>query len=165
MITNHLAKPSRKDAMRLTRNEKLAMLWMYQVDTVLNDVAVELSGRLGMVDGGEERLKRIAEETDQLIEDLRVTIPENQRMNIHHTAKDCEMRLAPKATPQKTSIVMQKEEYRTLVDFARARCQDCTEDDVSCGKCELYQLLTVITPLDDYHSVFLCPYNLGKWKN
>ena len=75
------------------------------------------------------------------------------------------MRLAPKATPSKTSVVMQKEEYRSLVDMARIKCTECAEDDVSCEACELFQLLTVINPLDEYHGRFLCPYNLGKWRN
>lgn len=165
MKTPHLKIPSRSDAMRLRRSEKIAMMWMYQVGTVLEEVPKDLEERLEMIENGKERVKKLQEDSEALIEELRVTIPEAQRVNLHHTAQDYEMRMLPKATPSKNSVVLQKEEYRTLVDFARAKCHDCSEDDIDCEKCPLYQILTVIQPIEDYHLLFLCPYNLGEWKN
>lgn len=165
MLTHNLVNPSREDAVRLTRDEKIAMMWMYQVATVLCEAPKELQRRIGMIENGPERMRKLTEEVEKLIIDLRVTIPENQRMNLHRTAQDCEMRLAPKASPMKTTVVLQKEEYRQLVDAARVKCSDCAEDDTSCEKCGLFQLMTVINPLDDYHNSFLCPYNLREWKN
>ena len=32
-------------------------------------------------------------------------------------------------------------------------------------KCDLYKLLVCILPLDEYHSLHVCPYSLGEWKN
>ena len=77
---------------------------------------------------------------------------------------DFEIRLTPKMTPSKTSVVMQKDEFKELVDLARAKCRDCMDDDEECEKCKLFQLLTVLLPLDDY-SGMLCPYNMGEWAN
>ncbi len=166
MTRAQLITPSREDAIRLTRTEKIAMMWLYQASTVLCEMQDGLSDeRIDMVENGRERMAKLAAEVEQLVDDLRVTIPENQRMNIHNTSMDCEMRLTPKATPSSVSVVIQKEEFRSLVDFARVQCLQCAETDTECEKCELYKLLTVILPLDDYHSTYLCPYNLGEWKN
>ena len=165
-MKQQLINPSVKDAIRLTRNEKIAMMWLYQAATVLCELQNGLSDeRIGMVENGLERLKKLSEEVNQLVDDLRVTIPENQRMNIHNTSLDCEMRLTPKATPSSVSVVIQKEEFRDLVDHARVHCLTCTETDTECEECDLYKLLTSILPLDDYHSTYLCPYNMGEWKN
>lgn len=78
---------------------------------------------------------------------------------------DYEMRLTPKLTPTTSRIIMEKEEFRELVDIARTKCHDCTEDNDSCAKCRLFKLLTSILPLDDYNGGLLCPYNLGEWAN
>ena len=166
-MKQQLINPSRDDAIRLTRTEKIAMMWLYQAATVLCELQNGLSDeRIDMVENGRERLEKLSKEVEQLVDDLRVTIPENQRMNIHNTSLDCEMRLTPKATPSAVSVVIQKEEFRSLVDFARIQCLTCTESDTECEKkCDLYKLLTVILPLDNYHSTYLCPYNLGEWKN
>lgn len=165
-MTQKLLNPSREDAVRLTRNEKIAMMWMYQVATVLCELPKDLRGRIEMIPDGSARIEWLTKEVESLVDDLRVTIPEAQRLSLNNTAHDCEMRLAPKATPNETTVVIQKEEFRSLVDFARIQCLQCTETDTDCEKtCDLYKLLTVILPLDDYHSTFLCPYNLGEWKN
>lgn len=162
-----LMNPSRNDAIRLNRTEKIAMMWLYQAATVLCELQNGLSDeRIGMVENGRERMEKLSADVEQLVDDLRVTIPENQRMNIHNTSLDCEMRLTPKATPSSVSVVIQKEEFRELVDFARVQCLTCTYTDTECEeRCSLYKLLTSILPLDEYHSTFLCPYNMGEWKN
>ena len=164
-ITQTIADPSRADAVRLNRKEKMAMIVLAYAATVLEDIQADLADRLKMIDGGEEKLQSLSVGTDDLLRELRLTIPVNQRMSLQNTAKDFEIRLAPKATPSKTSVVMQKEEFKQLVDLARAECRDCMDDDKTCEKCNLYQLLTVILPLDDYHDGMLCPYNLGVWAN
>ena len=78
---------------------------------------------------------------------------------------DYEMRLTPSATPSELNVIMAREEFRTLVDSAREKCRECVQDDTECEECGLYRLLTSIVPLDEYHSMNLCPYNLGRWKN
>lgn len=164
-ITEQMLQPSRGDAVRLTRSEKMSMIVLAYAATILDDLKTDIADRLKMVEGGEERMARLSEETDQLLHELRLTVPENQRMNLQNTARDFEIRLSPKLTPYKTNLVMQKDEFKELVDYAREKCRDCTEDDESCSNCGLYQLLTVILPLDGYHDGMLCPYNLGEWGN
>ena len=157
--------PSREDAVRLTRQEKMCMIILAYVATVLDEMRSEMKDRFGMIENGNERIDRVSQEVDALLNELRLTAPLNQRMNLQNTARDFEIRLTPKMTPSKTSVVMQKEEFKELVDHAREKCRDCMEDDVNCEKCSLYQLMTVLLPLDDYHDGMLCPYNLGEWAN
>jgi len=158
-------QPSRDDAVRITRNEKVGMIVLAYAATVLDDLQTEMKDRLRMIENGPERIAELAARTDELLNELRATIPMNQRLNLQNTAKDYDMRLSPKMTPTRTSVVMQKEEFKELVDHARARCRECTDDDEECEKCRLFQLLTVILPLDDYHHQLLCPYNMGEWGN
>lgn len=157
--------PSREDAVRLTRTEKMAMLSLAHAATVLEDLGTELKGRLGMVRQGEDRLHILSGGADELLNDLRLTVPENQRMHLQNTAMDYECRIVPKATPGTTNVIMEKEEFRALIDWARLKCRECAEDDEECRKCGLYMLLTSVLPLDDYHNGMLCPYNLGEWAN
>lgn len=164
-IRNELLNPSRRDAVRLTRSEKMSMIVLAYAATILEDLKKDLADRLKMVDGGAELLDELSAKTDRLLHELRLTVPENQRMNLQNTANDFEIRLSPKLTPYKTNLVMQKDEFKELVDYAREKCRDCTEDDESCESCGLYQLLTVVLPLDEYHDRMLCPYNLGEWGN
>ena len=165
MITKRLLDPSRDDAVRLRRSEKEAMLCLMNAVSTLEDLQSGLKDRLGMIDDGPERLRTIMELSDGLLTDLRVTIPENQRYSMENIGKDFEMRLVPKMAPSETSMLVARNDYKELVDCAREKCRTCTEDDISCEKCRLYLLLTSILPIEHYHSVMLCPYNLGEWKN
>ena len=162
-ITKTDIAPSRADAVRINRAEKMGMIVLAYAATILDDLQTEIADRLKMIDNGPERLKELSEQVDGLLNEIRLTIPENQRLNLQNTARDFEIRLTPKMTPTKTSVVMQKEEFKELVDHARKRCVDCMESDEDCEKCKLFQLLTVILPLEDYHDGMLCPYNLGEW--
>ena len=157
--------PSRPDAVRLRRTEREAMFYlMYVVDT-LEDVKTGLAERIRMVENGEARYGEIAEKADAFLQEIRMTIPENQRDVLQRTIEDCRMRIVPKTMPDSTVLLMPKEEFRTLVDCAREKCRDCFLDDNECERCELFQQLTCILPMDDYHQMNLCPYNLGEWKN
>ena len=164
-ITMSQLDPSREDAVRLNRSEKISMIVLAYASTILEDLKTDLAERLKMVENGAERMSNASEMVDSLLHELRKTIPINQRMNLQNTATDYEIRLTPKAAPSKTSIVMQKDEFKGLVDIARAKCHDCTESDEECEKCELFQLMTVLLPLNEYHDSLLCPYNLGEWAN
>lgn len=164
-VVRKLLDPSRPDAVRLRRNEKMSMLHLMYAVTILEDLQDEIPERLAMVNDGRGRLSRIAGFANALLNDIRVTIPENQRKGIQNTADDYVMRLTPKGTPCESSVIMSKDEFKELVDAARAKCAECTMDDEECEQCGLYKLLTSILPMDDYHSMNLCPYNLGRWKN
>ena len=164
-ITKEMLSPSRDDAVRINRSEKMSMIVLAYACTILEDLKKDLHDRLGMIEDGDERMREVSDRADALLNDLRVTIPLNQRMNLQNTAQDYEIRLSPKATPYRTNVVMQKDEFKELVDYARAKCRDCMDSDEECEKCGLFRLLTVILPLDDYHDGMLCPYNLGEWAN
>lgn len=165
MTIKKLMNPSRPDAEPLKRYEKMAFIHLMYAATILDELTKDIADRLNMVDDGVARLKHISELTDGLLDDLRVTAPENQRIHLQNTAEDYEIRLAPKATPSKQNVVSTKEEFRTLVDAARTKCMECTLDDDECSKCDLFRLLTSILPVDDYHDRMLCPYNIATWGN
>ena len=164
-ITREMLSPSRADAVRINRSEKMSMIVLAYAATILEDLKADLADRLTMIDDGAGRMAEVSEKVDSLLIDLRATIPVNQRMNLQNTANEYEIRLSPKMTPFKTNVVMQKEEFKDLVDLARDKCRDCTDSDEECEKCKLFRLLTVLVPLEDYHDGMLCPYNLGEWAN
>lgn len=164
MIVRKELEPSRDDAVRLNRSEKQSMIVMAYVATVFDDMRKELAGRLEMVEDGPKRMDALSKDADDLLDGLRKTIPTNQRMSIQRTIEDYEMRLVPRATPSRTTVVMTQDEFKSLVDAARVKCRECTEDDKTCGRCELFKLLTVVLPLDEYEGWMLCPYNMGEWK-
>lgn len=165
IVVKNFARDSRPDAVRLTRSEKMAMILLAHAATTLDDLQQDLSDRLGMVENGAERLKKLSHDVDELLNDIRVTVPENQRKHLQNTGFDYEMRIAPKAQPSVTNVLMEKEEFRMLTDCARAKCTDCTLDDNECEECKLFRLLTSILPMDDYHYSSLCPYNMAGWGN
>ena len=164
-ITREMLSPSRDDAVRLNRVEKMGMITLAYVTTVLEDLQTEMKDRLGMIRQGEDRMHILSTGVDEILDDLRKTIPIEQRMNLQNTAQEYEMRLTPKATPSKTVVVMSKDEFKEIVDLARVKCVDCMENDRDCEKCRLFRMLTVLLPLDSYHDGMLCPYNMGEWAN
>ena len=164
-LVSKMLEPSREDAVRITRTEKMGMIVLAYAATILDELRTEMAKRIAMIPDGQKRMDEISEKTDGILHELRLTVPEEQRMNLQNTAHEYEVRLTPKATPSKTCVVMGKEEFRTLVDAARAKCVECTMDDNECEACELYKLLTAVLPLDDYHNGMLCPYNCGEWGN
>lgn len=164
-IVQKVLQPSRDDAVRLTRIEKMAMLQLAYVATVPEELQNDLGDRLEKIDQGAEKMHVLASGSDEILNDLRLTVPMNQRMSLQNTAMDYEMRLTPKLTPMSTNVIMDKDEFKEIVDIARTKCHDCTEDSNTCTKCRLFKLLTSILPLEDYDGGLLCPYNLGEWAN
>lgn len=164
-IVQKVLQPSRDDAVRLTRIEKMAMLQLAYVATVLEELQNDLGDRLEKIDQGAEKMHVLASGSDEILNDLRLTVPMNQRMSLQNTAMDYEMRLTPKLTPMSTNVIMDKDEFKEIVDIARTKCHDCTEDSNTCTKCRLFKLLASILPLEDYDGGLLCPYNLGEWAN
>lgn len=159
------ANPSREDAWDLTRNEKTSLQFLAHAVSALVSAQDDLSERLDRIEDGKGRLKRIADEGIQLLTEVRQTVPEKQRSNLVNISKDYEVRLVPKFTPSTHNVVVQKEEFRELVDSAQARCRDCTLDNVECQQCKLYKLLVTVLPMDHYDGVYLCPYNEAEWEN
>lgn len=81
-IVQKVLQPSRDDAVRLTRTEKMAMLELCYMATVFDDLQKDLSDRLGMIRQGEDRMHILASGSDEILNDLRMTIPMNQRMSL-----------------------------------------------------------------------------------
>lgn len=157
--------PSRADAWDMTRREKMTLTFLANTTSALLDAKSDLKERLSRIENGQERMDRLADECMDLLTEVRMTVPEKQRMSMVNTYKDYEMRLVPKMTPTKTNVVLQKEDMRTLVDAAQTKCADCTETFEESSKCKLCQLLKVILPMDSYEGTFLCPYNGREWEN
>lgn len=164
-MRSRFANPSRQDAKDMTRPEKAALTYLMNAASAFVDAKEDLHDRLQMIEGGLELMETVAEGSLKLLTDIRMTIPERQRTSLANTAKDYEMRLVPKMTPSKTCVVVQKEDFRSLVDAAQVRCTDCTELNEDCGNCNLFRLLQIVLPLDAYDTTFLCPYNRAEWEN
>ena len=165
MIMNIPLDPSRPDAVRLTRRGKMDMIVLAYAATLIDELRTTMKDRFDMVDGSMEMMDELSEKIDKVLHDVRLTVPMEQRVHLQNTARDYEMRLTPKLTPGSTNVIMQKEEFRELVECARARCKECAFDNKECEKCELFKLLTVILPLEDYEDSYLCPYVLKEWGN
>ena len=159
------AIPSREDAWDVTRKEKMSILFLMNTVSAMMDSRDELRDRLSRIEGGQELMDTMCESAQKLLTEIRKTIPNAQRHNINNVSKDMEMRMVPKATPSKTTVLVQKEEFRTLVDAAQAKCRDCADTPEEAEKCELFKLLKVVIPLDRYTGTLMCPYNEIGWVN
>ena len=159
------ANPSRADAYDMTRNEKASLQYMAHAVSALVEAKEDLKTRLGMIENGGERMAKLADEAINMLTELRMTVPEKQRISMVNTTKDYEIRLVPKFTPSTHNVVVQKEDFRELVDAAQVKCRDCTLDNEECRQCKLYKLLVTVLPMDSYEGTFLCPYNMAIWEN
>ena len=160
-----LLMPSREDARELRRYEKTCLTFLTNAVSALTESKDDLKDRIAMIDGGPEMMERLVTDSLELLNQVRMTIPERQRINLINTAKDYDIRLVPKLTPGSNNVIVQKEEFRKMIDAAQVKCRDCVEDCDECRKCELYQLLITILPMDTYEGSMLCPYNLAEWEN
>lgn len=159
------ATPSRPDAVELKRDEKMVLTFLTNTASALAETKDGLWDRLGMIEGGREKMNQVVTDALDLLQEIRMTIPERQRKSLARTAQDYEIRLTPKFTPSAHNVVVEKEDFRKLVDAAQVKCRECVDDCEECKRCSLYQLLTVVLPLDSYDGVMLCPYNMAVWAN
>ena len=157
--------PSREDAWDVTRQEKISIMFLMNTVSSMMDSREDLKDRVSRIDGGPELMDTMADSAEKLLTEIRRTIPEDQRVSINNVSKDMEMRMVPKMTPSKTTVVVQKEDFRQLVDAAQVKCRECTEDSEQCKVCGLFKLLKVVIPLESYDGTFLCPYNMAGWEN
>lgn len=164
-MMKQFAIPSRDDAWMVTRREKVSILFLMNTVSSMMDSREELKDRISRIEGGTAAMDQMCQNAEWLLTEIRKTIPTEQRKNINNVSKDMEMRMVPKMTPSKTTVLMQKEEFRALVDAAQVKCRECTDDNEECRKCKLFQLLTVILPMDRYDDSYLCPYNARDWEN
>ena len=157
--------PSRDDAWSLKRKEKESIQFLMNAVSCLQDAKEELAERISRIENGPEIMDRVASESLRLLEEICRTIPEDERAKLQRTASDYEMRLTPRFMPLKYSVVVEKEDFRTLVDAAQVKCTECADTAEECRKCRLYQWLVRNIPLDSYDGTFLCPYNNREWEN
>ena len=101
MFTN----PSRDDAWSLTRDEKVSMTFLTTTVSALAEAKDDLKDRLSKIEGGTELMERLVADSGKLLTEVRRTIPEKQRVSMANTAKDFEIRLVPKLTPTRTTVV------------------------------------------------------------
>lgn len=166
MIIRKEMEPSHPDAERMTRRERDAVLFFMNAVCILEDVCRDLAGRFEQVTDGIERMRTVSEAAAQILHEVKLTIPMDQRKSLDNVAGDYKMRLVPNASPvSNRNILVDKEDFRKLVDASQEKCVICTETDETCVRCKLYQLLTVLLPMDEYHFSTMCPYNMAQWEN
>ena len=159
------AVPSRDDAWDITRQEKMSILFLMNTVSAMMDSREELKDRVSRIEGGQELMNEMVDSSEQLLTEIRKTIPTSQRVSLNNISNDMEMRMVPKMTPSKTTVLVQKEDFRQLVDAAQVKCRECTDDSVQCRQCGLFKLLQSVVPLEKYDGTFLCPYNMAGWEN
>jgi ribonuclease D len=159
------ATPSREDAWDITRSEKMSILFLMNTVSAMMDSREELANRVSRIDGGKELMDTMVESSEKLLTEIRRTIPEDQRMSLNNISKDMEMRMVAKMTPSKTTVLVQKEDFRQLVDAAQVKCLECVDDNEQCKRCGLFKLLKNVVPLETYEGTMLCPYNMAGWEN
>ena len=121
-----------------------------------------LSRRLSGMDNGIETLDDIIERTKKLFEMILDTVPDNQKRNIKNTFSDYKIALVPFLQPNSTSVIIQKDVATKLVDAAMYKCVGCVEDEHSCLKCELYNILEQTVTPNTYDSM-MCPFARAEW--
>lgn len=164
MNRQQFVNPSRDDAWLATRREKMSILFLMNTVSAMMDSRDDLKERVARIDGGPEMMDTMCDVSEKLLNEIRRTIPTEQRHNINNISKDMEMRMVPKMMPSKTTVLMQKDEFRELVDAAQVKCRECVDDNEECRECRLFRLLTVVLPLDTYEGTTLCPYNMAEWE-
>ena len=165
MMAVNFVVPSRDDAWDVTRQEKMSILFLMNTVSAMMDSRDDLKDRVSRIDGGSELMDTMVDSAEKLLTEIRRTIPTDQRVSINNISKDMEMRMVPKMTPSKTTVLVQKEDFRQLVDAAQVKCRECTDDSEQCKVCGLFKLLKVVVPLERYDGTFLCPYNMAGWEN
>ena len=153
------------DRERLTRTEMHCMQWMMNVPSTLAYAKDDLAQRLTSVPAGKQRLNMLLGQACSLIRDISGTIPEKQRNHLVNLAKDMEVRIVPKMTPPKVSVVLSKADAVELVDAAQIKCSRCAEfNETSEKTCRLRKILEVAVPLENY-SGLICPYSKAEWED
>ena len=150
---------------RVTRTEMHSLQWLLNDISSMSYAQEDLAKRLECVPAGMQRMRLATGQLRSLLRDLFGTIPEKQRRQIQNAAKDMEVRLVPKLTPRKVSLVLEEETAKELVNAAQAKCKyDCVPDLDGDRNCELCKLLEAVIPLEKYESS-TCPYWHAEWED
>lgn len=88
MIVKTALEPSRDDAVRLTRLEKMGMIVLAYAATLIDELRSQLKSRIAMVEGATEEMDELSERIDKVLHDVRLTVPIEQRAHLQNTAMD-----------------------------------------------------------------------------
>lgn len=149
---------------RATRDEMSAIRMMLVMASNLAYTKDDLGKRLDIIPDGKTRLESLLSESTSLFQDILGTISDKQRRKLRNDAKDYDVKLTPKFSAEKTTLALSKQELMALINCARERCKFCTLSGRECEKCELYQILLTVVPLNDYGSDIVCPYCYQEWE-
>lgn len=153
------------DCERLNRGEFEALRCLLGAVNYTVRAKEDLQKRLECVPGGRSRMAMILGGLKAVADDIIGTIPAGQCKQIRNTMLDMEMRMVPKKTPMSQNVILEKDVAKALIDIAMEKCRGCVEDEESCRRCALYQVLEGFLPLDNYDNGMLCPYSLSEWKD
>jgi hypothetical protein len=148
---------------RLTRDEMQAMQMLMSSLSNVRYAKEDLQRRLGTFPGGIGRMNMLIGQFESLFRDLCGTVSDKQRKHLRGVCNDMEVRLVPKLTGRRTSLLLTPEEGKELVTFAQAQCVDCLKETEEAKRCKLCQLLTTVVPLNNYDGI-LCPYSRAEWE-
>lgn len=150
---------------RLTRTEMHSVQWLLNAVSTLRYAETDLKNRLDCVPSGNQRLHMAIGQMGSLLRDVLGTVSDKQRRQIRNAAQDMEVRLVPKLTTQKATLVLEEETAKELVNAAQAKCRwDCVPDLDGNRDCELCKILEAVVPLENYSSVS-CPYWRAEWED
>jgi hypothetical protein len=152
------------DCERLNRTEMQAIRWSL---AAINSVAYaqdDLKDRLDCIPHGRVRWRLMLGQLRALCYDLIGTVPKKQCKQIRNTMDDMELRMVPKLTPMSHRVNMDLDDLSYLVSHAKKDiCTACILNGDECRKCELYQILEAVAPLQDYGKGTICPYMKEDW--
>lgn len=144
---------------RAVRNEMHAIQFMLTILSAGTNVSKDLSERLKDVPQGAQMWRCGMGLLKSVCNDVVGTLPIKQARQIKGVCDNYEIRLMPKLSSKDRTIVLSAETGRELISLAQEGCRMCSKTADEAEKCQLFNLLTAITPLDDYDRYGLCPYN------
>ena len=144
---------------RAVRSEMHAIQFMLTVLSAGANVSNDLADRLKEVPHGTWMWRCGMGLIKSVCNDIVGTIPVKQAKQIKGVCDNYEIRLVPKLASKDRSIILDAEMGRELISLAQEGCRICSKTAEEAEKCQLFNLLTAITPLDDYDRYGLCPYN------
>jgi hypothetical protein len=124
----------------------------------------DLKDRLDCIPNGNQRMRMAVGGLRAVCDDLIGTITVAQAKQIRGTMNDFEIRLIPKLSPNSQNVIMTVDVAKTLLDYARLKCRECTANDNESRNCTLYQFMEATTPLEHYGDGLICPYALQEWE-
>lgn len=172
-VTYNRSRPARdqrrvwrddKDCERLTRREYEAVECLLGAISYVAIAKDDLTKTLERIPHGMKRINMALGAIRSIADDIIGTVPVRQCKQLQNVMNDMEIRMVPKSTPSKTSVVLDASVAMELTDAAKIKCRECTMDGRQAMKCSLYKLLEGIVPLMDYGDGMMCPYALAEWE-